>query len=207
MSHGVPYFAWRNGRPRWVPGPLVRAKGFQGVDFKDDKGNWLPLEIALEEAKKLNAMAGATRANRAAEPARPPKSATTGYVYFMICERHVKIGFSKNPARRMREMGTARAEDVGVLIAVRATQHQEQLVHTCMQRHHYRGEWFHAHADVLALALECATLRDAGLAIRNMEMRATEQSAVSLRRETVSDGRKSSFVLADGSRHPRDKLL
>lgn len=51
----VPYLVWRDGRPRWVPGPALRAKGAKGADLKSAEGAWLGLEAAIEAARKLNA--------------------------------------------------------------------------------------------------------------------------------------------------------
>lgn len=60
-----PYLKWRDGRPRWEPGPTVRAKGWVGRDLKDEADNWLGLEAAIEAAKALNAeVAGHPRAPR-----------------------------------------------------------------------------------------------------------------------------------------------
>ncbi|MDP3554860.1 GIY-YIG nuclease family protein [Methylocystis sp.] len=144
------------------------------MDFKDAQGNWLPLQIALEEAAKLNKQAELTRvANSEKEayrepPQRRPRSVTRGYVYFMFCANHVKIGFSKNPARRMREMGTARAEDVKILIAAQATQHQERLVQEAMRTHHFRGEWFRADDEIFTFAIDCAKSKDVNAALNHL---------------------------------------
>ena len=65
--HLPPYLKPRrqpNGsyRPRWEPGPGLRARGFSGEDLKDDAGAWLGLEAAIARAETLNAeAAGAPR--------------------------------------------------------------------------------------------------------------------------------------------------
>lgn len=48
------YFQWRDGRPRWEPGPGLRDKGFKGRDLKDAAGQWLGLEAAIAAANTLN---------------------------------------------------------------------------------------------------------------------------------------------------------
>lgn len=50
-----PYFKWRDGRPRWEPGPKLRAKGWKGRDLKDDAGAWLDLGRAITAAEVINA--------------------------------------------------------------------------------------------------------------------------------------------------------
>lgn len=49
-----PYLQWRDGRPRWEPGPRLRAAGFRGQDLKDEIGQWLRLEAAIERARTIN---------------------------------------------------------------------------------------------------------------------------------------------------------
>ncbi|HEX9837110.1 MAG TPA: hypothetical protein VGB90_09665 [Alphaproteobacteria bacterium] len=50
----VPYFQWRSGRPRWHPGPGVRALGFTGRDLRNELGDWLGEGAAIELARELN---------------------------------------------------------------------------------------------------------------------------------------------------------
>ena len=64
-----PYFKWRDGRPRWEPGPGVRALKFQGRDLKDDNGRWLGLEGAITAAEALN---DEVKACRDGAPRRAP---------------------------------------------------------------------------------------------------------------------------------------
>lgn len=73
MKTKVPYLVWRNGRPRWEPGPALRERGFRGQDLKDDFGRWLSLGTAVERAEAINAAIAAERAT----PARPGPKAPT----------------------------------------------------------------------------------------------------------------------------------
>lgn len=54
MSPVPAYFKWRSGRPRWEPGPSLRAKGVRGRDLKDTKGLWLNAEDAIAAADMIN---------------------------------------------------------------------------------------------------------------------------------------------------------
>lgn len=49
----IPHIVWRDGRPRFTPGPGVRKLGFKGEDLKHPAGNWLDLNetIAWSEEK------------------------------------------------------------------------------------------------------------------------------------------------------------
>lgn len=42
----LPYVAWRDGRPRFVPGSRERAMGYKGQDLKHDDGRWFSLDEA-----------------------------------------------------------------------------------------------------------------------------------------------------------------
>lgn len=73
-----PYLAWREGRPRWVPGPAVRAGGFHGRDLKDAGGRWLGLEAAIAAAADLNREVAAWRdGGTARRRAKPPRATRT----------------------------------------------------------------------------------------------------------------------------------
>lgn len=62
----IPYFKWRDGRPRWEPGPALRARGHKGRDLKDASGAWLSRGAAIDAAERLNDAI----ARNAAPPAR-----------------------------------------------------------------------------------------------------------------------------------------
>jgi integrase len=96
----VPYLAWRDGRPRWVPGPRLRAKGFKGRDLKDEQGRWLGLEAAIDAARALNAEVEAWRAKgaprfRAKRPAANPHSCRALMDHFVGNEA---LGIRPSPA-------------------------------------------------------------------------------------------------------------
>jgi len=57
----IPYLKFRDGRPRWEPGPGLRRAGFKGRDLKSPGGAWLGLEEAIAAARDLNAEAAAWR--------------------------------------------------------------------------------------------------------------------------------------------------
>ncbi len=67
------YFKWRDGRPRWEPGPRLRDAGFKGRDLRDEAGRWLGLELAIAQAEGINSEVEAWRAGVAPlpRPARP----------------------------------------------------------------------------------------------------------------------------------------
>lgn len=64
MKLKIRYLLWRDGRPRWEPGPHLRKKGWKGRDLKDDGGRWLALNEAINQANRLNDEVDKWRAGR-----------------------------------------------------------------------------------------------------------------------------------------------
>lgn len=68
------YFVWREGRPRWVPGPKLRSEKWKGRDLKDSNGAWLSYGAAIDAAIKINEEVAAWRA-RDGSGTRDPRKA------------------------------------------------------------------------------------------------------------------------------------
>jgi hypothetical protein len=66
----APYLKWRDGRPRFEPGPSLRARGFAGRDLRDGHGNWL--RTRYEAAQAIAAILEDEPPTRAAIVARRP---------------------------------------------------------------------------------------------------------------------------------------
>lgn len=78
----VPYLEWRDGRPRWNPGPKLRALGWRGQDLKNEQGDWLSRGEADDAAEALNAkVAGNTPA---AAPAALPAARTCKAMFDLL---------------------------------------------------------------------------------------------------------------------------
>jgi hypothetical protein len=153
MSHGVPHFVWRDGRPRWEPSPTLRKLGWKGRDLKDGKGTFLPLQQALDEAHMINLKAGVTQKRRRAPlkelelPAveKPvTRNNIPGYVYFLKSGDQYKIGFSRAPIRRLDHLVTGLPFGITAIAAIRGTMGEEQLLHKKFADLQISGEWFEA---------------------------------------------------------------
>lgn len=71
-----PYLVWRDGRPRWVPGPRLRP-AWKARDLKDGTGHWLGLEAAITAAREINAEVAAWKAGGAPKRPKAPKAHRT----------------------------------------------------------------------------------------------------------------------------------
>lgn len=161
MSHGVAYFAWRDGMPRWTPGPDLRRAGARAVCLKDRKGRYLPLELALEAARSLNAnVATVPRVAKVAEAERKRERTRPGYIYFLRCGAHVKIGYSNNWARRARELGTGSFADVTSIVAIGAEGALEGRVHAAFDGCRVKGEWFEITSELSTFIVACVHLQN-----------------------------------------------
>lgn len=63
----IPHVVWRDGRPRFVPGPGVRKLGYKGEDLKHPDGSWLDLQQTIAWSK--------TKCDEIAELRKPKEDA------------------------------------------------------------------------------------------------------------------------------------
>jgi hypothetical protein len=62
-------FAWRGGRPRWIPSPTRRKAGWRALDLKDAWGRWLAKGEAIARAEEIAGAVAAWAAGEAVTPA------------------------------------------------------------------------------------------------------------------------------------------
>lgn len=65
-------------------------------------------------------------------------------VYLIECEENktCKIGFSKNPEKRIRELRTSNSHDLNLVYCVPGDRHLENTLHTLFNEFRLNGEWF-----------------------------------------------------------------
>jgi hypothetical protein len=81
-----------------------------------------------------------------------------GWVYFIRCADDVKIGWSKNVAKRMRAIQTTASAPLELLGTFRGTRDDERELHRRFAALHKHGEWFSASDDLLsAVGFFCGT--------------------------------------------------
>jgi len=112
----IKYISWRNGRPRFQPGTTMRAIGYRGQDLRHDDGRWFTVEEASAYSENLGAQAR-PQLEDPRTPMRPapslkpsPKASTrnlSGFVYFLRSDTRIKIGFSRNPSKRLATLKPA----------------------------------------------------------------------------------------------------
>jgi len=65
-----------------------------------------------------------------------------GFVYAMRCGAFVKIGFSKHVKKRLNQIKSCNPREVHLAGTVVGDVGDEYMLHLCLNRDHYRGEWF-----------------------------------------------------------------
>lgn len=109
----VPFFVWRDGRPRWVPSPKLRRLGFKGRDLKDDRGQWLSKGAAIDACEALNASIakGETPAPSSSWPTLParfdPNDRTLGGLFDRL-----------RASKRFQSAGPSAPEQTGARVGV-----------------------------------------------------------------------------------------
>ena len=73
------------------------------------------------------------------------------WLYFIRCGRFVKIGFSKNPEERLRDMRTYTPFEVILVGSVPGCRDAERALHAMLHRQHHRLEWFRSTPAVEAM--------------------------------------------------------
>ena len=80
-------------------------------------------------------------------------------VYFARVGRYVKVGYSRNPAQRIRQIQRAnlvapedldRSAPVELLRVIPGNSLHETEAHCALAEFHAAGEWFHAEPELLA---------------------------------------------------------
>lgn len=81
------------------------------------------------------------------------QSEDSGWLTFLAQEGalRVKIGFTRDPDRRVSQLQSYSAVPVRILAMVRAPSDYAKALHTALKDHHSHGEWFELDADVAAL--------------------------------------------------------
>lgn len=70
-----PHVAWRDGRPRFQPGPKLRAEGYKGRDLRHDDGRWFSRGECVDWSQRFERERRARKPAKtapAAAPKRPP---------------------------------------------------------------------------------------------------------------------------------------
>lgn len=73
-----------------------------------------------------------------------------GVVYFVQSGQFIKIGHSRKWPERLSVLQTGSPMEISILHVEAGLISKERALHRRFSRSHYRGEWFHASAEIFA---------------------------------------------------------
>lgn len=82
-------------------------------------------------------------------PRRPRKATSRTSVYFMSCRSAIKIGYAKDPHRRVQAHQISQPHKVGLMVTVPGGRELEREYHRRFAAYRLRGEWFSDAQDIL----------------------------------------------------------
>lgn len=107
-------------------------------------------------------ISAASKIVRASEPRPPrkPPAPEISWVYFILNEdsRHVKIGYSTNPMRRLKSLQTSASGTLRLVCAIPGGAKLEAYFHEQFSPYRAKGEWFKLQGT-LALLVDLISLR------------------------------------------------
>jgi hypothetical protein len=113
------------------------------------------------------------------------------YVYFVgtTWDAAVKIGFSKNPWARAKELQTGSAAKVEVLAHFRTDTNSEVELHNLLAKARHAGEWFNLPDSVAIVVRDCATRAKSYEELLS-ELRSELRSTTSVGPETETESKE-----------------
>lgn len=109
-----------------LPDPYSRSKEYEGRRILVVDGGWQIVNYAKYRERQVHEVASLK---------------TKGYVYYVECNKQVKIGFSKNPWARLSDLKVA-APKAKLLAVESGTLELEKQRHTEFDKDRTAGEWF-----------------------------------------------------------------
>jgi hypothetical protein len=76
------------------------------------------------------------------------------YIYFIKADDRVKIGFSHDPLKRMKELQTGQHRSLRLMGVIEGSLGDEKALHKRFAQYRTRGEWFRLSEEVIGF-IEC----------------------------------------------------
>jgi hypothetical protein len=145
----IRHVAWRNGRPRFQPGPELRLTGHKGKDLRHEDGRWFNWEEAeaWSDEFRTTVLGKAPRPEKTLGPLTGPYE--RGFIYFLWAGQRIKVGFSSDPAKRVGSLKTGIGDPIRLFLALPGTMGDEKRLHRRLASQRVTGEWFKASTATL----------------------------------------------------------
>jgi len=128
LKNEIEKWSWKKDDPRWV----------EYWKRKEEERRAAALRQELEQIKSEKQLEGML--DKTTKSKRKPG----GYIYFIQgqCGGAIKIGYSKNPELRLKELQTGYPDTLVMLLMVPGNEHDEAVFHKMFKESRLRGEWF-----------------------------------------------------------------
>lgn len=70
-------------------------------------------------------------------------------VYYVKCKEYIKVGFTTDIKERLNSAKTFNPFDIVLLKVTEGSMEDERRIHKVLEAYRHKGEWFHAHSNVL----------------------------------------------------------
>jgi len=131
LRNEVNKWSWKKDDPRWQEYWRRKKEEEKAKKIRQQ------LEYIREDEREFKSIE-----ERANGKKRIKKA--TGYVYFIqgLCGGAIKIGFSKNPEVRLKELQTGYPDTLTILLIIPGTEATERAIHRKFEASRLKGEWF-----------------------------------------------------------------
>lgn len=136
LENEINKWSWPKGDPRWEEYWKRKREEARAANVRKEIDAMREQE---EEQKLIESRAK-----------KPPKK-TKGYVYFIQgeCGGAIKVGYSANPEKRLKELQTGYPDTLILLLMIPGTESTERALHREFESSRLNGEWFRPDKQVI----------------------------------------------------------
>jgi len=137
LENEINKWSWKKGDPRWDEYWNQKNERARAEKIRKEIDNYYSDEKELNEIDK--------RAKKL------PKK-FKGYVYFIqgMCGGAIKVGYSANPEKRLRELQTGYPDTLKILLMIPGNESTEHTLHRQFEASRLKGEWFRPDDYIIA---------------------------------------------------------
>ena len=131
LRNEVNKWSWKKDDPRWQEYWRRKKEEEKAKKIRQQ------LEYIREDEREFKSIEERAKGKKRIKKA-------TGYVYFIqgLCGGAIKIGFSKNPEVRLKELQTGYPDTLTILLMIPGTEATERAIHRKFEASRLKGEWF-----------------------------------------------------------------
>jgi hypothetical protein len=129
LENEINKWSWKKDDPRWTEYWNKKNEGIKAEKIRKEIDSYTKEESELKEID---------------ERAIKPQKRLKGYVYFIQgqCGGAIKIGFSVDPAKRLKELQTGYPDTLKILFMIPGDESTERALHRLFEGARLKGEWF-----------------------------------------------------------------